>query len=373
MLSPRLIVLQPTPYCNIACDYCYLGHRDDRRLMPRAVVQAVADDILASMPRDAAATIVWHAGEPLAAPIRWYEQAYEILAAAKPDAADFALQSNGIAVDERWIALFRRTRTAVSLSIDGPEAFHDARRKTRNGKPTWALAMRGLERLHAAGMAPNVITVLSPESLDAADDYYAFYRRRGITHVSFNIDETEGANRRSRFAAGDHKLRVTAFLRRLLERAYADGFPLHVREVERIARVLAGGGPTANEQVSPWDVVVVTVDGGLSTFSPESTEVADPRYDGFVFGNILAGGVAAASRMPAFARARDEIAAGVAHCRGSCRYFAVCGGGAPINKLCETGSLSAAETVFCRLSIQAAADALTGFVTTPRRVDRHVA
>ena len=34
------LVLQPTPFCNIACTYCYLPDRDDRRLMTAATVEA---------------------------------------------------------------------------------------------------------------------------------------------------------------------------------------------------------------------------------------------------------------------------------------------------------------------------------------------
>src|SRR5262249_44840529 len=157
---PQLLVLQPTPYCNIDCSYCYLRHRDDRRLMGADVIEAVRNKIVSAMPADSAPVIVWHAGEPTVAPIRWYEHAHERLAAVAPPRTSFAMQSNGIAIDERWIALFARTGTNVSLSIDGPQRFHDQRRRTRNGAPTWGLAMRGLKRLQDAGLEPRLITVL---------------------------------------------------------------------------------------------------------------------------------------------------------------------------------------------------------------------
>ncbi len=63
--------------------------------------------------------VVWHAGEPTAAPIQWYEHAYDRLLDVAPARTGFAMQSNGIAIDDRWIDLFRRTNTNVSLSIDG--------------------------------------------------------------------------------------------------------------------------------------------------------------------------------------------------------------------------------------------------------------
>jgi len=368
MIRPRLVVLQPTPYCNINCSYCYLAHRDDRRLMAPEVIEAVREKIFSRIARDASPSVVWHAGEPTAAPIRWYEHAYERLLDVCPPRAAFAMQTNGIAIEQKWIDLFRRTNTQVSVSIDGPQRFHDARRRTRNDQPTWDLAVRGLRRLQDGGFSPSVITVLHPDGLAAPDEYYAFYRDYSITHVNFSIDEAEGANQKSAFAGGD-KERIAAFLLGLLEYAYRDGFPLCVREIERIAHVLAGAEPWANEQIEPWATIVVAADGSVSTFSPELTEVAAPRYGGFVFGNILSGDLEDFGAMAAFAHASRDIAAGVAACRSTCRYFAVCGGGAPVNKFCENGRLDSTETAFCRLSIQAAADALLEFIKRRRPQD----
>ena len=85
---PRLIVLQPTPYCNINCAYCYLGHRDDRRLMAPAVIDAIRDRLFARMAPDASPRIVWHAGEPTVAPIAWYEFRLPETAAGYPARGD---------------------------------------------------------------------------------------------------------------------------------------------------------------------------------------------------------------------------------------------------------------------------------------------
>jgi uncharacterized protein len=364
--APRLLVLQPTPYCNIDCSYCYLRQRDDRRLMSAEVVEAVRTKIVAAMPADSVPAIVWHAGEPTAAPIRWYEHAYERLASVVPARASFAMQSNGIAIDERWIELFRRTRTNVSLSIDGPQRFHDARRRTRNGAPTWQLAMRGLQRLQDAGLEPTLITVLHPDGLDCPGEYYRFYRDNRVTMVSFSVDEQEGANAQSSFGGRDHKSRVTTFLVDVMQRALRDGFPLQIREVERIAQILAGMTTVENELVEPWAVIVVAADGSVSTFSPELMEAQAASYNNFVFGNVLDEDFEQFVNDACFRRSQRDVAAGVAACQATCRYFSVCGGGSPVNKLCEKGDLSAAETEYCRRSIQSPADALLELLARSR-------
>jgi uncharacterized protein len=362
MIDPRLIILQPTAYCNINCSYCYLRHRDDKRLMSREVVEALRDKIFCRLPPQSAPVVVWHAGEPTAAPVEWYEYAYSRLLDVAPPRTGFAMQSNGIAINERWIELFRRTHTNVSLSIDGPQRFHDARRRTRNDRPTWRLASKALKRLQDAGFDPSVITVLHPDGLEYPEDYYAFYRDHGITQISFSIDELEGANMTSSFAGRDFKAAMTAFLVAMLEQAYRDDYPLNIREIERIAQRLAGVELSENEQVEPWAALVVAVDGSVSTFSPEFMEVRAPAYDNFVFGNILDGNLEDFAQAPAFLRADREVAQGIAACKKSCRYFAVCGGGSPVNKLSEKGDMTVTETDFCRLTTQASADALLHFL-----------
>jgi uncharacterized protein len=367
MIRPRLIIIQPTPYCNISCSYCYLAHRDDRRLMPAAVVEAVRNKIFRRLARDSAPTVVWHAGEPTTAPIAWYEHAYDRFLSACPANTKFAMQTNGIAINDHWIELFRRTNTEIGLSIDGPQRFHDACRRTRSSRPTWALAMRGLQRLQHAGLQPRVITVLHPDGLNHPDEYYRFYRDHDLRQIGFNIDEKEGANGSSRLGGRCHKEQITAFLLQLMTKAYRDGFPLEIREVERIAQVLIGADRPWNEQVEPWASIVVAANGSVSSFSPEFMETEAPEYDNFVFGNILEGDLEDFARSERFTRVAREVAAGVDACRSNgCRYFAVCGGGAPVNKYCETGSLRETETNFCRNSIQTAADALMAFVG-----DRH--
>ena len=43
--STRLLILQPTPFCNLDCDYCYLPNRDDTRRMSIATVRVSCTSI----------------------------------------------------------------------------------------------------------------------------------------------------------------------------------------------------------------------------------------------------------------------------------------------------------------------------------------
>ena len=64
--------MQPTPFCNINCSYCYLPHRNDA-VMSQATLQAVFEYLFAcGWARRL--TVIWHAGEPLVLPVAYYRE-----------------------------------------------------------------------------------------------------------------------------------------------------------------------------------------------------------------------------------------------------------------------------------------------------------
>jgi uncharacterized protein len=70
-----LVVLQASPFCDINCDYCYLPNRTLSRRMSMQVLECAIEKTYASELVRGELTIIWHAGEPLAVPISWYEEA----------------------------------------------------------------------------------------------------------------------------------------------------------------------------------------------------------------------------------------------------------------------------------------------------------
>jgi len=373
---PSLLVLQPTPYCNLDCSYCYLRHRDDRSRMSDETLRAVARNILAPLPPGARPTIVWHGGEPMTLPPGWYRDAFALLQRESGDARlDHAFQTNAVAVTEAWIDLWRDWAVSVGVSLDGPADLHDARRRTRAGTGSHALTMRGIARLQRAGLPFHVITVLSAESLTRPDDLYDFYASHGLRNVAFNVEEEEGQPGGSSLRPGaDTPRAYRAFLDRFQDRAEADPLPMRCREIEGVHDLLARPHPdrARNGQVRPLDIVSIAADGGMSTFSPELLGMRAPHYNDFIFGNVREGGPETMLGHPAFRRAAAEIARGVAACAAECAYFEVCGGGAPANKYFELGSFEGTETLYCRLTRQETLESVLSAMEA-RRPDRPAA
>jgi uncharacterized protein len=356
----ELLVIQPTPFCNLDCSYCYLPHRSDRRRMALSTLELVAERILAAGWTAPEVTIIWHAGEPLVLPPDWYKEAFAIFEHYCPAHArvQHAFQTNATLLDERWLPLLRRADVRVGVSLDGPPDLHDRARTTRDGRGTFERTIEGVRMLRAASVPFHVITVLGLESLSRADDLIDFYLKEELSRVCFNIEEIEGAHRTSSLAAQGVETAFRDFLKRIIERLEELEGRLWIREIAAALATLALPPGTAerNPQVEPLTILSVDSEGGLSTFSPELLGTSAAEFAGFRFGSIHDGGPERLLAHEAFSRAHDQITRGVEACRAGCPWFRWCGGGAPANKYFETGSFAVSETVYCRLTKQVLLD-----------------
>ena len=132
--SVRLLVVQPTPFCNLDCDYCYLPDRGDRSRLSFPVLEAAVERVLDSPYFGGEFTLLWHAGEPLMAPIAFYDEATErirqLLArrGLPPSKIVQSLQTNATVIDAAWCHCFERNGIHVGVSMDGPAFLHYAHR-----------------------------------------------------------------------------------------------------------------------------------------------------------------------------------------------------------------------------------------------------
>jgi uncharacterized protein len=359
----RLLVLQPTPFCNLDCDYCYLPSRDDRSRLPLDLLDAALERVLESPYVDGPFTLLWHAGEPLTVPPSFYDAATARIQAAlrrhglPADTIRQSLQTNGLTIDAAWCDCFERNGLHVGVSLDGPAFLHDVHRRTRTGRPSHAAVMRGIDWLQRRGVPFNVIAVLSAAGLDHADALYDFFAEEGITEVGFNMEETEGENARSSLDSPATEARYVQFLQRFWQRCRQEPGRVNLREFDGITSLACTDQRLSSTDMNrPFVIVNVDARGNLSSFDPELLAVHTERFGDFVFGHVLRDRLVDIAATPKFQQVQAEIAAGVAACQASCAYFGLCGGGAGSNKYWEHGRFDAAETQHCRYRIQHVAD-----------------
>jgi uncharacterized protein len=361
--SLQLLVLQPSPFCNLDCDYCYLPHRDDRRRMPLDLLERLIEQVLSSGLVGDTLSIVWHAGEPMAVPRSWYEAAFELVARqAGARQVVHHFQTNAVLVDKDWCTFFLRHRVRVGVSVDGPQALHDLHRRGRDGRGTHARVMQGIARLRAAAIPFHAIAVLTREGLDQADAIFDFFAHLGAFEVGFNVEEVEDGHGTSSLQTPEAAPAVRRFWQRVLARLETEPAGLRVREVQGVLaalRDLGFGQRMGNAQNQAGHILNVGHDGRFCFWSPELLGSVHPQRGELQLGRL--GGVqdvdwTTLGRQVALRAWQAEIDQGVSRCRAECAYFRLCLGGAPANKLAELGTMAGSETMACRLGLQAVAD-----------------
>ena len=356
-----LLVIQPTPFCNLDCDYCYLPFRQSKqRITPEILEQIFRRTFESSVVGDHF-TVVWHAGEPLVLPVAFYREAIALVAKYNTGGTDVnhSFQTNGTLITREWCDFIREHQLRIGVSIDGPQFLHDRHRKTRSGKGTWSQVVHGIAMLRQYAIPFHVITVLTADSLDHADEIFEFYVQHGIRQIGFNVEEIEGVNRSSSLLGERMCERFTAFMSQFYDFAEQFSEPFYVREFQSATSAIMSGGVMENahtHQTTPCGIISVDCRGNFSTFSPELLGLSSPDYGDFAFGNVMTDSFDSMLSKPKFQAVARDIAAGVHRCRDTCEYFAYCGGGAPVNKYFENGSFDSTETMFCRLSKQAVLD-----------------
>ena len=348
-----LLIIQGSPFCNIDCRYCYLPQRQNRARFDLDLLTPLFQRLDRAGLLGDQLTLVWHAGEPLALPVEFYQGAAQRIAALAPRTRlTHNVQTNAMLVSDEYCALFRQHGFAVGVSIDGPAFLHDANRVTRRGEGTHAKAMEGIATLRRNGIRFSVIAVLTATALDHADEIFDFFRGLGAESVGFNVDETEGSNVSSMQGAAMQQ-RFAGFWQRVFQLARQHGFPFRIREFDHMLDAMRGaasGQVMVSSESNPLSIITVDAEGGLYTFSPELAGEADPKGGDFRIGHARDIEFERLFEQEPFRSLHQRISKGVAACRESCGHFDVCGGGAPSNKLAELGDFDGTETSYCTLT-----------------------
>ena len=351
----ELLVIQPTPFCNINCSYCYLPDRRSKAVVSKETLSNLFSEVFASGWVHDCLSVVWHAGEPMVLPPRFYRDAFRAIDALKPTgvSVSHSFQTNGTLIDDAWCDFLIEEEVGVGVSIDGPRHLHDRNRLTRSGHGTFDRTIAGIRLLRRRGVPFHVISVLSSLTMKSPAEMFDFYVSEGIEEVCFNVEESEGGHVSSTFAQGDVEASYYRFMSEFWRlSAAAPGKLTFIREIDHAIRQVLRpkDAVTANQLTEPFAVTSMDVAGNISTFSPELLGLKNLKYGDFLLGNINTDRLVDLLERPNLANMSRDIHAGVELCRQNCQYFSVCGGGEPVNKFSENGTFVSTETAYCRLT-----------------------
>ena len=186
------VLLKPASgLCNMRCRYCFYADEAAKRetadfgMMSIATLRAVLTRALAETTH--AITIAFQGGEPTLAGLPFFEQAVDICQEANIHrcAVSFALQTNGLAIDEAWCAFLAKHHFLVGVSLDGPKDLHDANRVDAAGRGTYSRVMHALQLLRSYGADTNILSVVTAQAARSVRKSYAFFARSGFDYQQY--------------------------------------------------------------------------------------------------------------------------------------------------------------------------------------------
>lgn len=175
--------------CNLRCKYCFYADVSQNRemasmgIMQEEVMHALIDQAL-QVPVDTI-QFSFQGGEPTCAGIAFFEAfiAYVNKKNVMKKNIQYSMQTNGTLLDEKWIQLLKENDFLVGVSIDGFVKNHDWFRKDAQGKGTHKKILYTLRLLKNAGIAYNILTVLTKQLSKKPEELYRFYTELGYPYV----------------------------------------------------------------------------------------------------------------------------------------------------------------------------------------------
>ncbi len=197
------VILKTVERCNLNCSYCYFFHGGDQSykenpsLISKDTLQATTD-FLAQGCRDLALKRInlnLHGGEPMLQRKQDFDDMCTLFRSTLDPLTDLTLtlQTNGTLISSEWIELFEKHRVKVSVSCDGPEAYHDKFRVDHKGRGSHAKMVEGIQKLNDAksrGIIEQIgiLCVIDP-SREPQTIYSHFRNDLKITFMDFLLPD----------------------------------------------------------------------------------------------------------------------------------------------------------------------------------------
>lgn len=190
--APFHVMTKPIgPLCNLDCKYCFYLEKEhlfpsgERFKMRPELLEVYIRDFIASQPGDVV-SFAWQGGEPTLAGVDFFRRVVELQ--KKYGAGrriENALQTNGTLLNDEWCQFLAGEGFLIGISIDGPEALHDAGRVDKNGRSSYKQVMRGIDLARKHKVDFNTLTVVSSKNVHEPLKVYKFLRDIGSSYLQF--------------------------------------------------------------------------------------------------------------------------------------------------------------------------------------------
>lgn len=323
------IMLKPSSSaCNLRCKYCFYADLASKRdafsfgFMSEETVDAMLTNLRKDLQPGDVVTLVFQGGEPTLIGLEWFQRfVQQVEHLWKEIQVKYALQTNGITLDERWAEFLYQNRVLVGLSLDGMPQFHNGCRVDIDGNGTYGAVLDSMNLMRKYHVEFNVLCTLTSGLARHPAQVWKWICQNEISYIQFTpcMDELGGSGA-SPYAL--HPKKFASFYMVIFPcwlHDFSQGRYRSIKLFDDIVNLLAYGLPTACGIHGKCQCqMVVEADGSCY---PCDFYCMDDYRLGNLRENSIVQMVNSGTAQSFLSRPREEMIAWQ-----SCRYQQFCGG-----------------------------------------------
>ncbi len=174
--------------CNLDCAYCFYKDEEENRCVPERGV--MSDEIARSLVEKSAQAseavlFLFQGGEPTLAGLGFFER-FIAMEKEHPETRFFhSLQTNGVAIDDKWADFFKENHFLIGISLDGGPAINNIYRLDKDGNPTYKYVNSSTRILERHQVEFNILAVVTAELADNANYAWNFLVGHNYMHQQY--------------------------------------------------------------------------------------------------------------------------------------------------------------------------------------------
>ncbi len=193
MRNVNLLIKPASSLCNLRCRYCFYADIADVRdvdsygIMPIETAATLIDRTFEAVDPNGAVSFMFQGGEPTMAGLAYFEQFVSYVASKRPPnvQVQYAIQTNGMLINDSWAELFLQHNFLVGISVDGYRDLHDFNRLTPAHQGSYTQVTKAVQLLLNKRVEVNLLCVVTGQCARHPQKVYAELKKLKTPYLQF--------------------------------------------------------------------------------------------------------------------------------------------------------------------------------------------
>ncbi len=272
-LPINMLIKPASGLCDMRCSYCfYCDETEKREVKSYGMMSEETLENLVRKPLEqgfSPCTFAFQGGEPTLIGLDFYKKFVELVKKHKPENTEtyFAIQTNGLSINDEWAQFFAENNFLVGLSMDGNKKVHDSLRFDAKQEGTFNRVLRASQILNNHKVEYNILTVITSNVAKNIKDMYAFFERNNFTYQQYIPCLDPIGEDRGKYEWSLTPQLYAQFLKTLFDlwyRSFKRDKPVSIRYFDNLVMLLLGQPPESCGMMGNCTFQnVIEADGGV--------------------------------------------------------------------------------------------------------------